>query len=626
MSLRPSPVPSGAVAVYRFEGFSLDLEKGCLYSGPEEIKLRPKAFETLRYIVERSGRLVSKDELTQAVWPDSFVSDNSLAQCFLEIRKALQDDNQRFIKTVSRRGYVFNVPVERVLTHPVEAAPALIPPNDRPLPPPTLEQLLKGNIKWLGGGTALLAAVIAILLWILLRSHSSPSSAPPISMAVLPFQSLVESEPDIFLELGMADALITRLSNVRQLVVRPTSAVRDYTDRKRNPIEIGRRLKVAFVAEGSVQQKDDHIRVSIQLIGVPEGRIVWAERYDESAGDIFSVQDAISTRVASSLALKLSGAETSRMQKKPTSDPEAFQLYLRGRYFWDRRTKEDLVKALGYFNDAIHRDPRFALAYAGAAQCYAPSLFLGLRRRDDAAINEMRYFVDRALALDPDMADAFVSQASLRLLEWNWPGAEQSFHRALALNPNDTLARVWYGFFLDAMGRQEENLAQRKRALELDPLGWNASAGVGNALGALGRHDEAIQVLRNAAELNPNYFFIRQNLGKEYLATGKPDLAIVEFHAIQDLPSLGYAYALNDQKGEALRVLEQLRQDPMTNSFDVAVVNAGLGRTVEALDLLERAYRDRSPWLMFIRVDGRLASLRGNPRFEAIATAMNVPR
>jgi TolB-like protein/tetratricopeptide (TPR) repeat protein len=595
MSLRSISVPSSAPAVYRFEGFTLDLGKGCLYSDSGEVKLRPKPFEALRYIIERSGRLVSKDELTGAVWPDSFVSDNSLAQCFLEVRKALQDDGQRIIKTVPRRGYILNVPVERVLEHSVPASSATV----GPLPVTSRASLPIGGSR-------------------------QPSA--PVSLAVLPFQSLVQSEPDKFLELGMADALISRLSNLKQLVVRPTSAVRIYTSRNRDPVQIGKRLKVAFVVEGSVQQRADRIRVSIQLIGVPEGRPLWAERYDEPSGDIFAVQDAISMRVASSLALKLTGEESSRVQKKPTSDTQAFQLYLRGRYFWDRRTKEDLNKALGYFNEAIQRDPRFPRAYAAAAQCYPPMVLLGFRRRDDGVFSEWRHLVDRALELDPDMADAFVSQASLKIFEWDWPGAEQSFHRAIALNPNDPLAHLWYGFLLDALGRKEENLAELKRALELDPLSWIVNASVGGALGALGRHDEAVQLLSSTVELNPNFFFTRQTLGFEYLATQKPDLAIAEFQAAQDLPSLGFTYAMNGQMGKAQRVLEQIQKSPSTNSFDLAVVNAGLGRTGEALDNLEQAYRNRIPWLMFLRGDVRLASLRGNRRFEAIATAMNIPK
>jgi len=621
MSLRHAPVPSGALAVYGFEGFTLDLAKGCLYCDSNQIKLRPKPFEALRYIVERSGRLISKDELTQAVWPDSFVSDNSLAQCLLEIRKALRDDDQRIIKTVSRRGYIFNVPVERVLAHPVQAGPAPLPADEGPLAVPSPARLPTRGLRWLVGGVALLV-VIATALW-LVATRPSQTSAP-LSMAVLPFQSMVRSEPDQFLELGMADALITRLSNMRQLIVRPTSAVRVYTDLNRDPVEIGKRLKVTYVVEGSIQQKANHIRVSIQLIGIPEGRSLWAESYDEPSGDIFSVQDAISTRVASSLTLKLTGDEASHLRKKPTSDAQAFQLYLRGRYFWDRRTKEDLDKALEYFNEAIHRDPRFPLAYAGAAQCYPPLIFFGFRRADEGTLSELRHLVDRALELEPDMADAFVSQASLKMLQWDWRGAEQSFHRAIALNPNDPLAHIWYGFLLNAMGRQQENLAERKRALELDPLNWNANAGVGGALGAAGRHDEAIQFLRAAAELNPSYFATA--LGREYLATGKLDLAIAEFQTAHDLPSLGYTYAVKGQKPEAERILAQMLQTPLTNSFDLAIVNVGLGRTAEALNALEQAHRDRALLLMFLRVDARLASLHGNPRFEAIATAMNIPR
>jgi tetratricopeptide (TPR) repeat protein len=223
------------------------------------------------------------------------------------------------------------------------------------------------------------------------------------------------------------------------------------------------------------------------------------------------------------------------------------------------------------------------------------------------------------------MEDALVSQAAMKLFEWDWSRAEQLFRRAIAQNPNDHLAHLWYGFFLGAMGRKEENLAERKRALELNPLSWVANASVGNALGALGRHDEAIRLLRATVELNPNFFFTRKYLGDEYLAIGKPDLAIAEFQVAQDLPSLGYAYAVNGQKAEAQRVLDQIRKNPAANSFDLVIVNVGLGRTGEALDLLEQANRERVPWLIFIRVDGRLASLRGNPRFEAIASSMNIP-
>jgi tetratricopeptide (TPR) repeat protein len=211
------------------------------------------------------------------------------------------------------------------------------------------------------------------------------------------------------------------------------------------------------------------------------------------------------------------------------------------------------------------------------------------------------------------------------MFEWDWPGAEKSFHTAIELNPNDPLAHLWYGWFLEAMGRQHENLAERRRAWELDPLSWSANASVGRALGMLGRHDEAIQHLRAAVEQDPNFFFTRQYLGREYLSKGMANQAAGEFQAVQDLPSLGYAFAVSGQKHQAELVLEQMRRNPLTNSFDLAIVNTGLGCSDEALDLLERARQERILWLMFLRVDERLQSLRGNRRFEAIATEMQIP-
>jgi TolB-like protein/DNA-binding winged helix-turn-helix (wHTH) protein len=323
MTSQSSPLSPGRPSIYRFETFTLDLARGCLFSSGAEVKLRPKSFEALRYVVENAGRLVSKEELVRAVWPDSFVSDNSLAQCFLEIRKVLGDDDQRIIKTVSRRGYVFDVPVEKGRAHL------------RPIVPSEPEREARANkaariavSKWVGWAAL---AVAAIGVWILGPTRS-PRPAQP-AVAVLPFQSL-GSESDEFLELGMADALITKLSNVREIAVRPTSAVRGYTDRKRDSVQIARQLRVAYVLEGSLQEKEGRIVVTVQLIGVPEGRPLWAERYEAAAGDIFAVQDVISTRVATALAPKLTGEENRRLKKKSTSDVEAFRLYLRGRVCW----------------------------------------------------------------------------------------------------------------------------------------------------------------------------------------------------------------------------------------------------------------------------------------------------
>jgi serine/threonine-protein kinase len=313
------------------------------------------------------------------------------------------------------------------------------------------------------------------------------------------------------------------------------------------------------------------------------------------------------------------------LQKPPTSDAEAYRLYLRGRYFGDRRTADDLAKALEYFKEAIHRDPRFALAYAAAADCYPMMLAGGFRKVDDATLSEMRYYVNSALRLDPDLEEAFVAQALLRMYERDWPSAEQSYRRAIQLNPNEALAHLWYGFFLEAMGRETENLAERKRAWELEPLNWILSASYGRALGMVGRHDEAIKHLQSAVELNPSFYYTRHNLGSEYLLKGMLAQAIQEFQSAPDLPSLGFAYALRGDTQATQGVLERMRASPLSNPFDFAIVYTSLGRTSEALDLLDQAYRERVMWLMFMRVDERLASLRRNPRFEALAAAMKIP-
>jgi tetratricopeptide (TPR) repeat protein len=318
-------------------------------------------------------------------------------------------------------------------------------------------------------------------------------------------------------------------------------------------------------------------------------------------------------------------SELALLKKPPTSDAEAYRLYLRGRYFSDRRTSEDLVKALEYFKEAIHRDSKFALAYAAASECYPMMVSAGFRKLDEVTLDEMRDYVSSALRLEPNLEEAIVAEAVLRMYERDWPSAEQSYRRAIQLNPNDTQAHLWYGLLLDAMGRERENLAERKRAWELEPLNWIASAALGGALGRAGRHDEAIKQLQSAVELNPSFYYTRQNLGLEFLAKGMLVQAIREFQAAPDLPSLGFAYALSGKKQEALGVLERMRANPLSTSFDFAIVNVGLGRTSEALDLLEQAYRERAMHLMFLRVDERLASLRGSPRFEALAARMKIP-
>jgi serine/threonine-protein kinase len=612
MSSQSSPLSAGRPSIYRFEDFTLDLARGCLFSNEAEVKLRPKSFEALRYVVENAGRLISKEELVRAVWPDSFVSDNSLAQCFLEIRKALRDDDQRIIKTVSRRGYVFDVPVEK---GPARLSPVVPVAAKRDSRANKSARLLSS--KWVGLPALVALAVAGTGVWIL-RPTRSPRPALP-AVAVLPFQSLVGSESDELLELGMADALVTKLSNVSEIAVRHTSAVRGYTDRKRDPVQIAKQLRVAYVLDGSLQEKEGRIVVTVQLIGVPEGRPLWAERYEDASGDIFAVQDAISTRVATALAPKLTGEENRRLKKNSTSDVEAFRLYLRGRYVWEQRTDTGLRRAIGYFEQAIQKDPQFALAYAALAECYGPLMQLSFMSASEA-LPKMEEAASRAVELDDTLAEAHTALAAALMNEWDWPSTEREYRRAIALNPNEVMAHRWYGYYLEAMGRQTESLNEWKRGYELDPSSPGGSAWLGWALFRAGRSEEAIPLLQEAIALNPDFPQSHERLGDIYIELGSFDKALEQFSGPDELTKRIYVLARSGRGATAKRELEQFLRLPPSQrpgaEMGIAATYLALGNREAAFSWLETAYRERNPQLMFLKVDEKFSTLRPELRFQ----------
>jgi len=354
----------------------------------------------------------------------------------------------------------------------------------------------------------------------------------------------------------MADAIIAKLSNVSEIAVRPTSAVLAYTDRKRDPVQIAKQLRVAYVLEGSLQEKEGRIVVTVQLIGVPEGRPLWAERYQDASGDIFAVQDAISARVATALAPKLTGEENHRLKKKSTSDVEAYLLYQKGRYCWEQRTDTALRRAIVYFEAATRRDPQFALAYAGLAECYGPMMQLSFMSAIEA-LPKMEAAASRAVELDDTLAEAHTALASARMNEWDWPSTEREYKRAIALNPNEEMAHRWYGYYLEAMGRQPESLNQWKRAYELNPSSAGVNAWLGWALFRAGRSQEGITLLREAIELNPDFPQAHERLGFAYVELRSFDKALEQFSAPDELTKRMYVLALAGRGATAKRELEQ---------------------------------------------------------------------
>ena len=620
MSSNPPSQPS-----YHFEGFTLDLIRGCLLREGQEVKLRPKSFEVLRYLVERPGRLVGRAELMQALWPDTFVSDESLAQCLMDVRRALQDDSQRLVKTVPRRGYLFQGAVSAA------AAPA---------------GGLSRRAVLLGSGLVAAGVGGGTLLYRGFRGAKEPAT-----LAVLPFRPLSLNGRDEPLELGMADALITRLSNLRQTIVRPTSSVRRFLDGGTDSVAAGRQLQTDWVLDGSIQRSGDHIRVTVQLLQVRDGRPSWAETFDEKFTDIFTVQDRISERVADALALRLTGEERKRLTRRYTDDAEAYQLYLRGRYHWNKRTTAGLNKGIEYFQQAIEKDPNHAPAYAGLADSYSVlgSYDQGARAPKEVfpkAIAAAR----KAIEIDETLAEAHAALAFIQFhYEWNGAGAEKEFRRAFELNPRYTTLQQWYSLYSLARGRTEASLAASKRAIELDPVDLPINAHLGWHYFFARQYAPAIEACRKTLELDSFSPLPHWYLGMAYEQQRDYQNAIAEFQiayvlsggspappssmayayalardAVSGgnpvyLSSLGHAYAVLGNVLEARRVLgelDELSERRYVSPYEKAIVHVGLGETEEAFEWLEKAYGERAGWLVYLPVEPRLDRLRSDQRFS----------
>lgn len=484
-------------------------------------------------------------------------------------------------------------------------------------------------------------AIVVLMYALLFRSAVAPPQPSINSLAVLPFKPLVAESRDEALELGMADALITRLSHLRQIHVLPTSSVRKYAALEQDPLAAGRELKVDSVLDGSLQRVGDRIRVTVQLVRVKDGSALWAETFDEKFSDIFAIEDSISRRVVTGLMLTLTGEEKKQLTKRYTENTEAHQLYLKGRYYWNKRTEEGLKKGIEYFNQAIEKDPGYALAYAGLADCYWLmgsgaawlSPLVGASKGKAAAL--------KALQIDETVAEAHTSLAAITLFyDWDWSGAEQQFKRAIELNPRYATAHHWYAFYLTLMGRPDEGIAEIKRAQELDPLSLIISTDFGFLLYFARRYDEAMEQLRNVIEMDPHFTTAHVRLGQVYEQKAMYEEAVAEFQkAVTLSPEGSYlylartyvlarTYALLGNRDEAVRILHEatkLSKKRHISPYAIALIYAGLGEKDRAFAWLERAYAERSNWLVGLKVDPRVDNLRSDPRFAELLRRMNFP-
>ena len=459
--------------------------------------------------------------------------------------------------------------------------------------------------------------------------------APEKSIAVLPFENLSDDKSNAYFVDGVQDEILTRLAKVADLKVISRTSTQRFKSKPGDLAEIARQLGVAHILEGSAQRSADQVRVNVQLIDAATDAHVWAETYDRRLTDVFAVETEIATKIADMLQARLTGAEHVAMAARPTENMEAHELYLKGRFFWNKRTGDDLKKAIDYFDQAVAIDPRYALAYAGLADAYTllPAL-TATAPRDSFPKAEAA--ARRALEIDNTLAEAHASLGSaLFFYDFDLPQATIEFQRAIELNPNYATGHHWYGLnSLVSLGQFDNAIAEVKRALELDPHSLIINADLGRTYYFARRYDEAIEQLHKTLEMDPNFYFAHRHLGAALIVKGDFKTAIAEFEKARTLNNdprvlgfIAYASARSGDRPEALKILEQMKEisgHDYVSAESFALVYLGLGNKEESLHWLEQSYQDRFP-ITRIKVDPLLDPLRGDPRFEALVSKIVRP-
>ncbi|HSE96766.1 MAG TPA: winged helix-turn-helix domain-containing protein [Blastocatellia bacterium] len=642
---------------YEFGPFRIDPSQRVLLREGQPVSLPPKIFDTLLALIERSGQIVDKDKLLEEVWPETVVEENNLTQYISLLRKALGDDRHepRYIETIPRRGYRFaaevrevraecpdlavgeHTTVHLVVKEQIEEIEEDQTAKDK-VPVPVSLPVRRSGLKRAFIVVSVLAAALAgLIFWTAMGTNTAGTRAgePPFtgSVAVLPFKILNASEDEQYLGLALADALITKLSNIDQIIVRPTNAVRKYTNEREDPAAAGRELRVEAVLDGNIQRSGDRLRLTVQMIDVAGRRPVWAETFDEKLTDIFLLQDRVADRVAQAMTLKLTGAEKMRLARRYTENAEAYRAYLKGRYFWNKSTEEAIKKGIEYFNVAISIDPNFALAYAGLADCYnslgSSGTILGALPPSEV-YPKAKAAALKALDLDGELAEAHASLARVKWnYDWDRAGAENDFKRSLELDPNLASARHSYAILLAQLGKFDEAAVEIKRAQELDPVSVSISTSLGWVLYWGRQYDQAIEQTLRALELDPTFARTHLIAGRAYLKKGMHGEAIAEFQKGAEisggrshaLAALGLAYASAGKRGDALEVLNELKQlskQRYLSTYHTAAIYAELGERDRAFALLEKVIEERSHPLFMIKVDPVFDGLRPDPRFNEL--------
>ena len=625
--------------IYEFGDFRLDISERLLLRDGTPVVVTPKVFDLLGLLVENHGHLMEKDRLIKSLWPDSFVEEANLNVNVSALRRVLGESptESQFIETVPRRGYRFVAAVSEIENRPVTPEPEQIKRTSPIIPIQNTTAVLvdqpiegtapqKRSTRWVLWLAAICTLLIAVSLVSWRFTHRS-TKAPIRTLAVLPFRPVSAGTSDAALEIGMADALITRLSNSNQIVVRPTSSVVKYTGAETNTLAAGRELEVDAVLEGRVQRDNNRIRVTVQLLRVSEGAPIWAETFDDYFTNIFAVQDSISEKMADALAMHLSGRAKQLMAKRSTENTEAYQLYMQGRYL---HFKYKFQEALKFFEAAVEKDPEYPLAYTGLALNYVALATTTSNRQEftDKALAA----ANKAVSLDPELDEAHNALGWVKYLgQWDWPGAEQEMQRAIQLNPNSSQAHINYATVLSIQGKHEQALHESQTALRLDPSSGDIYYNYILHLYDARRYDEALSMAKKAVQVDPEHPLWTWLIPRIYIAQSRFDEAIAELKQrangdeVKRSAALGYAYARSGRRREAELVLDAaLHRTGKPSNGSIAFIYAGMDDKEHALDWLEKGYEDRDNIMTHLKVEPLFDNLRSEQRFKELLRRMHL--
>jgi DNA-binding winged helix-turn-helix (wHTH) protein/TolB-like protein/lipoprotein NlpI len=619
--------------IYEFDEFRLDVDDKTLRRGEEKLSLPLKAVEMLNLLIENRGRTVTKEEILETLWHDTFVDENNLAVMVSALRKAFGDSNNknRFIETVPRRGYRFVAEAREITGNLIL--------EKQTIAEITLEKTETAknnqtrNLVILGGLAILLTGVLAYWFWkpIPQASEKTTISASP-TIAVLPFRNPAKDQEQ--LSIALTDALITKLAGLKGLAVRPTSSVLSFVENPPTPNIVQEKLKVENYLEGTIQKIENRLRVSIQLVKTADGSIIWAGNFDEAETDLLKLQDAITDQVVSALRFKISPQEQETLAKRGTVNDEAFRSYLQGRYFWNKRNLESLKKSVGFYEKALEKDAAYAMVYVGLADSYQLlGEYGGIPIKD--AFEKARAAAQKALEINPNLGEAYCSLGYTQAFyDWNWDEAEKSFKQALELSPNYATAHQWYGEYLLAVGKSNESLAEITKAQELDPLSLIIATDIAAYYYTTRQFDKSIEQCLKVIKMDENFFFGYVFLWISYEQKGmfeESAKTLLKLDSLYLPPELVQQNQAAYQKGGWKDLWQtkynQTIQPPTNqyfNDYQRAIAAYRIDEIDAAFQWLQKSGEAKNRWFVNLKYDPEWDKVRDDKRFNELVRKANL--